>query len=151
MPNYKARYQFVTIVKTMASDQTVDNSTTLINEPTLQTPLEIGKYLVQFHLRIKSHATPDIKIQFASLSGTMTGTVHPGDNYIGSLGKTSIALDTNIAFTCDDTNQLFVIWGLVRVTASGIFGLKWAQNVATVNPSLLQQDSTMIIYKGIQT
>jgi hypothetical protein len=130
------------------SNQTVNNSETLVNDSALSVALNAStNYVVWMQLGVLSNATADFKFTFATpTSPTSTaGFVIAGnddahDNYQ--------ALTASMGAAIPGTSEVNIsLWGIIRNGSnSGNLQLQWAQNTATAVDTIVGDNSFLCVF-----
>jgi hypothetical protein len=139
------------------SDQTVNNSTTLVNIPGLSFAADVNaKYLAECFIVYQTNDTADFKLAWtgpASFSGwfSMTGVV------LGSAGGNPGDLDAGVTLTitdsvarCGDGTQPLMVTVQSYIAIAGTAGtvqLKFAQNTINASNTIISTGSMMRVTK----
>lgn len=147
-------------VKRRSSNQTVNNSTTLVNDDTLLVTLEAsGVWEVELRLIVGGSYNSDFKCDWV-VSGGLT-QYSQRLCACGSDQGTSAIYDTNGNFSARDLNVANTYHGgnagsygssineffLVNTTTSGTLQFRWAQATAVAENTIVQSGSYMKVSK----
>jgi len=145
----------ITIVRKTA-DQTVNNSTVLVNDTHLLLPIAANEEWV-FHLTLyiknaDGSGTPDFKFQFTVPALASIEYVYVGLNAAAAMAHQYSPNWAGVAavLTVDVANAIRVITidGLVQAGANaGNVQLQWAQNVANASDTNLKAGSCLIAHQ----
>lgn len=125
------------------ADQTVNNSTTLVNDSDLAIAVLSGAvYQVQGVLVYNSNATADIKVGWTFPGGTngilaMHGYDSGGTVFMAD-GR---SLSTVVSFGGFGSDYTIVVNGVITVGANGSFQLQFAQNALNVSNTIMRAGS----------
>lgn len=146
LPAYQTVGVPIPILKT--ADQTVNNSTTLVNDNLLLTPVGINEvWSVYFYLIMSAaNATPNIKFAFTTPVAGVFSWIPSGD--IGASGSGVLLTPYTTgpqAFTLPLATRHLLIWGVyVGGANAGNLQLQWAQNVANASDTKVLTNSHII-------
>ncbi len=141
--NYKSSY-FKTAVKT--ADVTLTNDSTVNDDDELKVSLKANtRYSGWVQLAFKAHGTPDLKVTFKAISGSVYAFY-----MIGSLATavTRTNFGTELTINCDNSFQ-FIIIPFNFLTGSSLQQVvfQWAQATSDANNTIVYQGSTMFVYE----
>ena len=136
--NLNALYQ---VAKMKASNETVNNSTTLQNDDHLVLAVNAStKYtLVAFLIGFADNDTPDIKIKWILPTGGTMRWAELRELGAGTQALTELTEVSEAALPTTNANKIFLFTGAVTIAGTaGNVQLQWAQNILTaVNVKLL--------------
>ena len=117
-----------------ASDQTVNNSETLVDDDDLFFSIKSGEtwlFLASLFVSSSASGTPDIDLIWDNQDG-LTGSIKAASRVGGSVEDYAddFTTEKNLAVTTDVRNA--IIDGCITATTGGTLKLKWAQSTATV-------------------
>ena len=114
----------ITAIK--ASDETVNNSTTLQDDDDLLFAVGANEeWTVSFHLLINASAAGDFKFQLSVPSGTADGRMHTTGEFSES---------SSVSWVSNGANEYLFFTAMVLVAGTGgNVVLQWAQNTADVS------------------
>lgn len=135
-----------------ATDETVNNSSTVQNDDDLVLAVEANQvYVIELSLHVSTGGTPDFKYCFAA---TATSTGHRQGNASsasaanGKLLMGKADLTTELAHLVSADPEFLNIVGVIIVGATaGTLQLKWAQNTADVSDTKVKAGSWMKLTK----
>jgi hypothetical protein len=147
---------FVPQIVYKKATQTVNNSSTLVNDDDLKFYLQANKfYYFECNIENVSGSTaPDIKVAFTVPSGTTMHwcaiggiKVDATDTIVSCTPVTSSGATTD--FVSRTSNSLITIVGFADVdNTAGYLQLRWAQNTATaVNTNVINRISTLKVWQ----
>lgn len=142
----------VEIPPAKASDQTVNNSTTLVDDNDLTVSIAANETVVIVgHIIFESNSTADFKHQFTGPSGSdgSFGIGGPRELTGGGLGGTGFyALNASIPTSGHGGPASQSVFGVVRNGGtSGNITLQWAQNTADASDTKVLADSFLIVWR----
>lgn len=119
-------------IKTKKADQTVNNSTTLVDDDTIKQTIQ-GKETWKFHLMlfVDSGATPDWKIGITAPSGA-TGYWEVMGSLADAITDVSTPGTTNLAMTGNPI-KVEISGVIINGVNRGDIQLQWAQNTADLS------------------
>lgn len=135
-----------------ASDETVNNSSTLQNDDELLAAVEANAvYHFKLRLTVNSGTTPDIKVGFTyPTSTTLTYDIMEGETPSGAAANVLTGpytqADAAVAFSTTGSDQPCWIEGLIVVSSTpGTFQVQWAQFAATASNTIVRAGSYLIL------
>ncbi len=128
------------------ADQTVTNSTTLVNDARFELPVGARQtWTLEFRLLFSSSAVANIKWQI-TIPALATGRLRfAGVGANGLNGESEVAASSVQGASGTGANKLVVFHAhVVMGTTAGDIILQWAQNTAEASNTIVRQDSLLI-------
>lgn len=131
------------IIKT--ADQTVNNSTVLVDDDDLSLVLKANtRYAFVLYLRYVSPVVAGIDLTFEAIAGTTYADFNDTEN----TNEDAVAFGTETARQATGNNELIIIMGFVKTGAGGgTLQLQWAQTTATVGDTKVLEGTTLLVYE----
>lgn len=139
------------LTRRKAADQTVNNSTTLVNDTHLV--FNAGRdeaWFARYLLLTNSSAVADVKFQLVLPAGATARVLYVGNNDAGTLAEQEVAQAVNITVQGTGANRLIVLEAhIVMSTTAGDIQLQWAQNTAEASNTRVLKQSMLIAERVI--
>ena len=125
------------------ADQTVNNSTTLVNDTDLVVPLLANrKYYWFMRVRFKSDSTPDLKISWTVPSGATGGRRRE----INNATEVSYGTSSNWSGSTGVDRQGYAAGYVETGGTAGNLQFQWAQNTADVSDTKVYKGSVFTVF-----
>lgn len=142
---------FMHLIARKTSDQTVTNSTVLVNDTALKVTLAANEvWLVSFKLWYSTPAAADMKVAFSSPSGNShflraAGLIQPATATLQDTYWTSANPGAESAFGQQVVSGEFIVIEGITVNGAnaGDLQLQWAQNTANASGTVMKTNSTV--------
>ena len=134
-----------TTIITKKADQTVNNSTTLVDDDDLTLTLKANtRYFVRFYARVISPSAADFDWTFKAVSGVSyeDKRATTGQGQMISFGS-----ESTLATNGTDQDVGYGVGFLKTGSGGGELIVQWAQNVATVGDTKLLEGSVLIVFE----
>jgi len=144
---------FETVFKT--ADETINSDDTLTDDADLQFEVEANDVFALFHyIYAEGHATPDIKTSWGGPAGTeyftiagfsekFTGSIQSAERSQDMFGVSNAGSLTGVGFP----NHLGMLGVILVGGSAGTFAFQWAQNVSSVEDTILKRGSWLAFRK----